>query len=1069
MHRTISRRSLLICGMLAAMACGAPLLARDDHIRFERLGVDDGLPQNSVPCIYQDSQGYMWFGTLDGLARYDGYEFIVYKEDPLRPNSLSYNSISTLYEDRSGLLWIGTDGHLNHLDLRDPRISYPKQAHFTRYSDRDAYGALFTIGAIGEDTAGNIWIGSHDRGLFKLERRTHDLVHYRFGPDVPPYKVDKIEDIHVEVDNASSTFWMATMAGLVRFDVQTGEHTQYRNDPDDPKSLSHDHVRSVCGDGAGGLWIGTYGGGVNRLVRVHGQKGEERIEFIRHRHDPQNPNSLSSDLVRSVFYDHESKTLWIGTDGGGLNKFDVTARRFNRYQHRPDDRHSISSDDILYVYRDRWGTFWVGTNGGGVNKFNTDRITFRYHHEFAHMDTLGSHKVWAIYEDASGTLWLGTDRGLRAYQRNDGDPADGRGSAAQAPILVNHQVQAIHEDAQGHFWLGTLYDGLARWDRQTGTVTWFKHDPANPKSLASNFVYSIHRDREGTLWIGTNGGGLCKLLPALTNHQNARGNRDELKDAQFQSYSVNTHSPATHGWVTDIHEDDDGVLWLGTWGTGLVRFDKTTEKMTHFVPDTTKPSSLNVHSVMVIHEDADGVLWLGTYGGGLNRFVPRTGQFRHYTERDGLANNVIYGILEGQFGCLWLSTNQGLSRFNPKTETFKNYDVSDGLQSNEFNVGAYFKSPRGELFFGGVNGFNSFYPKEDINPHPPQVVLAAFNKFGKPVHFDAPLSELENIDLSYDDTFFSFEFVALHYKDPEDNQYVYKMDGFDRDWNYVGNRRQAIYTNLDPGEYTFRVKAANSDGVWNEAGVAVAIEIASPFWKTAWFIASCGFMLALVIWGAYKLRVRQLLAVERARARERQALVQDFHDEMGQTIASIAALARDLRDRAADLPDNCLDALNRIGKHAERLIREMSVFVQEHGPEEGSVYDLAVQVKEIGDEIFDPDQVDFQLVGVSEVLEQVPLPLTWRQQLRKIFQEAMANIVKHSQDCQNVTLRFHLRAGVLRITLTDDGQGFDPGAVSGSGQGLANMQARAAELRGKLEVRSRPGGDTQVRFIGRLP
>ena len=323
----------------------------------------------------------------------------------------------------------------------------------------------------------------------------------------------------------------------------------------------------------------------------------------------------------------------------------------------------------------------------------------------------------------------------------------------------------------------------------------------------------------------------------------------------------------SHNSVLSIYEDPDEigkVLWIGTNGGGLNRFDRDTETFIHYQGDPNKPNSLSHNSVFSIYEDKAGILWIGTFGGGLNKFDRDTETFIHFTEKDGLQNDVIYGILPDTGGNLWLSTNKGLSKFNPQTETFRNYDVNDGLQSNEFNVGAYCKSKSGEMFFGGINGFNRFHPDSvKDNPHIPPIILTAFKKFNKIVKFDKAIFEIDEIELSYKDNFFSFEFAALDYTNPEKNQYAYKLEGFNEDWIFCGNTRNATYTNLDPGAYIFRVKGSNNDGIWNEAGVSVKIIITPPFWKTWSFITLSGVSFILIGLVVYRRRVNAKL--EKAR------------------------------------------------------------------------------------------------------------------------------------------------------------------------------------------------------------
>jgi len=833
--------------------------AQNNTITFQRISLEQGLSESIVTSIIQDSRGFIWFGTQDGLNVYDGYGFTVIRNDPNNPNSLSYNQIETIYEDKSGWLWIGTfNGGLNKHD--------PHKGQFIRYQNNPNDPNSLSndiVRAIYEDRTGVFWIGT-ERGLNKLipgapgNEEDISFIHYQHDPNDPNSLTHNT--VRAICEDREGTLWIGTDDGLNKLalnspgdsdEIAVPTFIHYKHHPNNPNSLSHNMVTVIYEDKQGTLWIGT-DNGLNKFVRDSLENGARASSpiFIRYQYDPNNPNSLSHNEIYSI-YEDQSGVLWIGTNGGGLNKFDRENELFTHYQNDSRDPTSLSYNEIRSIYEDRSGILWIGTYGGGINKVDKGKKQFlHYKPDPDNPNSLNEEIIWSIYEDRSGILWIGThggglnkfDRQLNRFTYYQHDPND-------PSSLSNDMVRLVYEDRSGVLWLGTHGGGLNKLDRETEKFISFQHDPGNPNSLSHNEIRAIYEDRSGVLWIGTRGGGLNKLILG----------KDEDTPPNFIHYRHAPDNPnsISNDFIRAIHEDRSGRFWIGTQGGGLNKFDRITETFTHYKVNTNDSNSLSNDYVFGIHEDTSGILWLGTYGGGLNEFDPDKETFTTYTVKDGLPNDVVYGILEDDQGYSWLSTNYGLSKFDPKKKTFKNYNVSDGLQSNEFNGGSYFKSESGELFFGGINGINAFYP-ENIkdNPYIPPVVVTEFSKLNQVIEFDKPISEVKEIKLSYRDYIFSFEFAALDYTMPEKNQYAYKMEGLDKDWIYTeSNKRFANYTTLAPGKYIFRVKGSNNDGIWNEQGTSIEITITPPFWQTWWFQT---LSVLFVIGIAYMLYRRRL-------------------------------------------------------------------------------------------------------------------------------------------------------------------------------------------------------------------
>ncbi len=800
--------------------------------RFVHISTADGLSHGMVLRIVQDDLGFMWFGTADGLNRYDGHTFKVYKNDPDDPSSISSDSIWALYVDRSGTLWVGTEGGgLNRFDRDADRFIHYLPDPDDPYSLSDD-----GVTVIYEDRSGVLWIGTATGGLNRFDRKTERFTHYRHDPD-DPYSISSDGIISI-LEDREGVLWVGTSIGLNRFDRETRHFTHYRHDPSDPYSLSHNSVWVIHedeGDQAGTLWIGTAGGGLNRFDR-------ETERFTHYRFDPNDPHSLSNNIVFAI-YEEPSGDLLLGTYGGGINQFDPQTGQCIRYMKDESDPYSLSSDHIRAIYVDRSGVLWVGTEGEGINR--SDPPYKRFLHYRAIPDdphSLSDNFVTTLYEDRAGILWIGTlGGGLNRLDRETGEFTHYQHDPTDPFSLSDNNVTAVYEDHFGVLWVATGNGGLNRLDRATGRFEHYREDPTDPAALSTDALYTIYEDRYGILWIGTNGGGL------------ERFDRETETFVHYRYASDDEHS-LSHDRVNVIFEDQASNLWIGTSGGGLNYFDREADHFIRYQAIAGDSTSLSNNVIFAIQEDLAGRLWIGTTN-GLDRFDPETRTFRHYREKDGLPNDVICGILVDDAGNLWISTGRGIARFDPRTETFKSYDASDGLQGDQFHPGAYCKGRDGTLFFGGTNGFNAFRT-ENIrdNPVVPRIVLTKLQQGGDDIPLNQAIETVEQISLRWPYNFFEFEFAALNYVQSEKNQYAYMLEGFDRDWNYVGERQFGRYTNLPGGTYTLRIKGTNNDGVWNEEGVALRVRVIPPIWQTWWFIGLSLFLAVAGIWSVIRWR-----------------------------------------------------------------------------------------------------------------------------------------------------------------------------------------------------------------------
>lgn len=816
--------------------------AKDTDITFEHLTSKDGLSSNSVLCILQDHRGFMWFGTSDGLNRFDGNKFTIYRTEPGNPNSLNSNDIRSLYEDRHGVLWIGATGGLNRLDReKDQFIYYPDQLKYPNSQHNNHVTKIY------EDRQGVLWIGTSG-GLKQLDRGKKLFIRCQLtADDSNNLNVRAITTIY---EDRQGKLWIGTEGGLYQLDRGKNLMIRNKHQPADFSIMGIMNISAIYEDKKGHLWIGTPGNGLHRW-------DAEKEQFIPYKNLPHHPNSLSGNKINSIHEDQWG-VLWIGTDNGlDLLVLGETGEYFLHAKHRPKESGSLSSNSVYPIYPDPQGILWVGTLGGGINIFDNQQV--RFNHVQVDPDdpnSLSSNHVYTIYQDSEGIIWIGTEGGgFNKWDRGKNRFTHYMASPGEANRLESNLIYKIIGSRTGGMWIGTVGEGLYKFDPKTETFIHYKYDPHHPDSFSNNNITCIYEEPSGLLWMGTWGGGLSRLNPETK----------EYNFYQNQPHNPNSLNSNKITTITADMADREGALWIGTLFGGLNHLDKETGTFTVYKKETNNPNSLSHNDVTSIFVDQGDTLWIGTWEGGLNQFKKTKNQWRAYTKKDGLPSNSILGILADNQGHLWLSTDKGISRFNPQDGSFKNYDVSDGLQGDEFNLNANYKSPdTGEMFFGGNSGFNNFFPDQikDTTMIPP-VVITVFKKFNQPVVLDTDISEVRELRLPEADNFFSFEFAVLSYRNREKNQYAYKLEGFDNDWIYCGTRGYASYTNLSGGTYVFRVKGANADGIWNEKGAWVRIVVVPHFWKTGWF-KLLAFLFSLTVFSVlfrlrtWNMKVRQI-------------------------------------------------------------------------------------------------------------------------------------------------------------------------------------------------------------------
>ncbi len=989
-----------------------------DAIKFKHLTIDDGLSDNFVIPVLQDRQGFLWVGSKNGLNKYDGAEFTVYSHDHDNNNTISNNYIWSLFEDRAGILWVGTWG--GGLNRFDP-----VNQKFIRYQhDKNNSNSLSndSIWNIYEDKAGILWIGTDEGGLNK-------------------------------------------------FDPKTETFTHYRHDPKNPNSISSDSVTRIYQDKTGIFWISTYGGGLNKFD----PKTEKFVHY-----------NLTDNSLWCLYWDSEDK-LWLGTENG-LDQFDPQTEQIVHY---------LSEDTVLSIYEDSSGRLWVGTYNG-LNLFDKANKKFiRFQENDADTNSLSDNTIWNINEDKTKTLWVTTNNGLNKY-----DPGDYRFALYQhnpktLNSLSDKQVSTIYQDEKAILWLGTEGGGLNKFDRKTNKFVHYKYDKNNPNSLSNNSVMSL-RHHKGVLWIGTGGGGLNKFNPVtekFVNYNKSKGlNNDSILSIDLDSQGnvwigmdgggVDKFDPVTEtfkhynqhlisNWVTDVMVDSNDNVWVGT-ETGLTKINPKNDTFINY-------SGLSNGFINTSYEDSNGTIWVGT-NDGLNKLNSTTDNVTVYRTKHGLASNNVIEIIEDNQGNLWLSTNKGISKFNPETEKFRNYNRYDGLQNNLFLNDAAYKSKTGEIFLGGVNGFNAFYPDKLVdNSYIPPVVLTDFEVFNRPISMG------KQIRLSYDQSVFTIKFAALNYRASEKNQYAYMMEGFDKTWNYVDSKRRfATYTNLDAGKYTFKVKASNNDGLWNQTGTSIKVIITPPWWQTWWAyliytILIVGSLIALFIAQQKKLRKAREI---NERLQEADKLKDEFlantSHELRTPLNGIIGIADSLIDGVTgDLSDKTKANLQLIvtsGKRLSNLINDILDFSKLKHQQ------LELQKKSIGLR----EQVDVVLTISQSMLAKKPIKLINKidldlppvladeNRLQQILYNLVGNAIKFTEK-GSVEISALRQNSHIKISISDTGIGIaankqdrifqsfeqaDGGIArkyAGTGLGLAVTKQLIELHGGKIWCESTPG------------
>ncbi len=1045
---------------------------------FDHLTMRDGLSQSTVMSILQDSHGFLWLATESGLDRYDGYSIREYRRERGNEHALASDFIWKIAEDTRGDLWLATiGGGVARWDRRNDRF------HQFRHDPNDPNTlASDAVRTLLIDSDGRIWAGTERHGLDVLDPHTGRARHFRNDAGDPrSLAADAVFALHLD---RAGRLWIGTDGGLSRYEPTSDD---FANHVATAGALVGARVRAITEDHSGALWIGTLSSGVHRLDPQTG-------EVTTFRHDARNVRSLSHDRVRAIMED-DAHRLWVATSDG-LNLFDRVSQGFVRYGRDADNPYSLRDDEVMSLYQDRGGVLWVGTRAGGASRWSPKSWMLGHYRSALIQNTA----VNTFTDDGAGTVWVGTSDGLVEIDtRERRERRYGRESEG-ALRLTDHRVMALLYDRDGALWIGTMSGGLERFDSQRSAKRSYRHVTADPTSLPANGIMSLYEDRDGDLWVGTFGGGLARI---------------ERKSGRLTRYphgsddATSLSSPRASAITEDLH----GNLWIGTIGGGLNLLERSTGRFHHYRRNDRDPSSLSDDTIYALHVDAQGTVWVGTAGGGLDRVIgsserPEAIRFQSDARLADMPSQVVYGIESDHEGNLWLSTNNGLVRLDPRSGSSRLLREAHGLQADEFNFNAHYRGRDGTLYFGGNGGFNAFLPASaSTDSPPPRLALTSVAILNQELPLPQFPAAGRPLALAHDDKLVTFQFAALDFISPANNRYAYRLEGFDRGWVDAGRLHQATYTNLDAGQYVFRVRAKNADGISSHEDLMIPVHVAAAPWNTftarLLYAAACLLILGY-LWRLQRLRRERELGY----SRELEQMVRIRTHELEERNHQLQVLSRAKSDFVARMNHELRTPMNGVLGMSELLLDSRLDTVQRRFAE--GIHRSADSLLAIVDDVLDFSKLEagrLQLAPVDcdlvELVEQTaemlaarasakniellcdsparPLPRVQADvaRLRQVLVNLGGNAVKFTERGE-VTLRVtspgregdRLR---VRLEVADTGIGIEPENQSrifeefvqedvsttrrygGTGLGLAIARQLVELMGGQLSLVSVPG------------
>lgn len=1022
------------------------------NIQFKYLTKSDGLSQVSVFSIAQDQEGFLWFGTRDGLNKYDGYQFKVYKQD-----KIASNDVRVLYYDKTGhKLIVGTVGGLSIYDeVKDTflNLMYDLKDTTTLSSN--------VIRSILRDSKGRLWVGTAN-GLNLYDDTNHT---FRRIKDIVSVK-GRANNLACDVvfEDSNKDLWLGTNEGLYKIDGASDDIVIQKADIN--RQLSSLDISTIEEDTKENLWIGTKENGINYW---------DRTSDIIIKYDV--TSNLTNNNIRSTSFDKEGN-LWIGTFNG-LNKYNSSTAKFTPFKKSSQTSSGLSDNSIRSIFCDKKGSIWIGTYYGGITHLDDDYNQFINVNPSPTSNGLSANVVSSFMEEEDGSLWIGTEgEGLSYLNANTDIFEEFIPKNSSKPALAGKNIKKLYKDGD-KLWIGYFSAGLDVYDTKSRSIRHYKNDPNNPKSLANDNVYSIHKEGD-KMWLATYGSGISIL---------------DLKTDEFHSYNASSEdNTVSSNLIRVFLKMKDQSFWVGT-ENGLNKIKVGRDGL---------PTSFEVklpnEKIYSLQEDSYGNMWIGTISNGLYKYNLRTDTFQQYTDKEGLPGNTIFGILEDDAGNIWISTNNGLSKYSPKDDDFTNYNTSNGLSNVEFFFNAYYKTKSGDLLFGGINGYIRFDPsKITTNNYIPPVVLTELSQNNTEVDISKDgvlprsINHTKNLVFNYNEANFTIKYAALDYFSPELNHYAVKMEGLDREWNYSVGKTEATYTIQREGDYTFRLRGGNSEGLWNPEELNLKVKVLPPPWRAWW--AYLIYLVGLCLGGLSIYRYFSLenkLKLQRIAKEQQEELHEvklrfftNITHEFRTPLTLILGPIKDLINRPDQSSDN-LKQLNMIDRSAQRLLnlvnqiltfRKLANDHEPIAPQEGNIVDLLQEVYLPFSEAATKKNIFYTFKAEKEVIN------AWYdvEKLEKVFFNLLSNAFKFTPENGSISVKIKEKNNDIVIEFKDSGIGVDQefheqifkrfyekaipqdSTIKGSGIGLAISKQMVELHMGTIRVKSKK--DNGAKFV----
>ncbi len=1021
------------------------LYSQRSTLSFQHLAPENGMAQDKINCINQDKDGFIWVSSYNGISKFDGHSM-----KKLRYNSkdsLKVEAIipSCIFRDHKDRMWMGEGNTIFRYDFLNGEMKcYRDDSIFKK-----KIGKL-DITAICEDVSGNIWIGTR-KGLFQFIENKHELSEYLNDTTnnyLESYNKNRITDL---LSDKHGNIWVGTLFGIYKFNIITHKFVQpYKMQFS--ADVYNDRINSVEFDKEGHLWISIFDYGIKvmdtatnkvSVINVNATKGQ-----------------LNSNMIQKILCDDDGN-IWLAHDTKGINIYHTKTKTYESYKHDESDIQSLVDDRISTLFKDKFGMIWIGTQTEGVDRVSRMQSNFNtYTQHPGKSNTPCENGILSACEDKVGNLWIGSQNGLMYYDRTKQTFTCFHHEENHSNSLSNDQIHAVAVDHNEMVWIGTN-NGLNVYNPRTRKWKNYLPDKKIPSSISNEVINSICVRSNGEIWIGTNN-LICRYQPKGDCFE-TRYNNENIKKISREFYMR-------------IFEDSKHTMWVASSRGGVYNLDDSIKIFKRYSNDPKKPNCLPSNSVNDFAEDMDGNIWMAT-NWGIAKLNKETQTFNVYNTSDGLAINKINQLKIADDGKIWVATNAGLSElsFDDRGKpVVKNYNATDGLQSNLFYECASLKLHTGELLFGGSKGFNLFRPESIVfNKTIPEVEISSFSILDKEIDNLSQVLELKKLKLSHTQNFFSFDMAAISFDYPEKNQYAYQLEGFDKTMIQCGNRYHVSYTNIPPGIYTLHVIASNNDGVWNNEGLRLQIEITPPFWMTWYFrsIMIAVLLISLIIIVRFistrKLR-KQLAFIEQQREIEniRSRISRDIHDEIGSGLTRISVLGEMMKTDITNKKENVSTTINKIIASSREITGNLSEIVWTINPQYDNLQSLLSYMRNYINKCFEDSSIECTIIFPSKV-SPIQIHPDIKRNIFLVLKESLNNIMKHSK-AKNVAISFEINEKKFKLTIADDGIGFMENNKNEFGNGIKNIQTRMNDIKASCKIISTPGKGTTIFIEGSL-